>query len=53
MPLFKGRENVGRNIAELMRSKRFGAGKNKEKRRQMAIAAALDYMRRHKREKTK
>lgn len=43
MPLKPGKskKTVGKNIREMMHSKRFGKGKSAKKRQSMAVAAAM------------
>lgn len=41
MPLKSGKEKVGSNISEMMKSRTFVRGKGRKKRLQMARAAAL------------
>ena len=52
MPLKPGKENVSSNIAEMMESPTFAAGKSRKKKHEMAIAAAMDKARQGKARRT-
>ena len=40
MPLKPGKDSLGENIAEMVKSPTFAKGKSRKKKREMAIAAA-------------
>ena len=50
MPLKKGKskKTISKNIKEMVKAKTFASGKSPAKRREMAVAAALDKARRTK-----
>ena len=53
MPLKPGKENISANISEMVRSDTFAKGKSKEKKREMAVAAALDKAREKRKSKVR